>query len=632
MNSKIIILLLYLCLPWVAMAKPDSTSMDERLFSANQSLTLKHYKTVDSLAKLVIADATRLNDKKREAHSWQLLGQVAKAQDQHEDAHRYLQNAKSCWSALKNRHKVGMLCKEIADVWDAFGDYSEQLKMAEQGLRIFEQLQDPIWIGKLTNCIANAHKNMGNNGLAVTYYEQALQQAEGNKDLQLLGMVQYNLGDLYYYLDDLDRAQDLVLQAKLNFEAIRDSYSLAATHNVLGAIAWDEGFQEKARINFVRSAELAAEQGIAPMAFDAYLNLAELALEQGELNAAKSASNQAQLFMGDSESRMDESAMQGLQARLEKAVAERRTHRLTVVVQWLYFILIALGGYVYIYRGLQKQKQAAQDLKMREIEGQKQLELREMAAQKALELKKKEDEMRLAAEKAQMEHMKHVQQLIALSNQQANAIRLKTIKEERKELAGRVHGNISSQLVAARWLINNFKEKLEKQAINTEDLVPIVTGIEATYESSRNVEDLLEHLPLNYAMEIENFLKPLCRNTDGKPRINFSSAGLERGLPAEIGFNVYEIVQMATANTLSHADASEFSCQINLVGDELVLLLEDDGRGFTVQEIKSGSGIRNMVTLVEKMNGEIDIDSGVDRGTHISITIPVNVGKNRSAA
>lgn len=632
MNSKIIILLLYVCLPIVAMAKPDSTGIDQLLFSGNQKLTLKQYELVDSVAQLVVADAKIVQDKKREAQGWHLLGRSAQGQEQYEDAHRYLQRAKNCWNSLNDLHQVGSLCKVIADVWDAVGNYPEQLKIAEHGLRIFEQLQDEAWIGKLTNCVANAHKNMGNNGLAIAHYEQALQSAERSKDLQLLGVVQYNLGDLYYYIDDLEGAQDLILEAKRNFEAIRDSHSLTAVHNLLGAIAWDEGSNEEAKTNFVRSAELAIDQDIDPMAFDAYVNIAELELERGDLKSAKSATNQAELFMGESESRIDEFAMQGLQASLDKALAERRTHRLTVIVQWLYFILIALGGYVYIHLGLQKQKQAEQALELREMESQKRLELKELEAEKARELKRKEDEMRLATEKSQMEHMKHVQQLIAFSNQQANTVRLRTIREERKQLKGRVHGNISSQLVAARWLIDNFKEKLEKQAIDTKDLVPIVTRIEATYESSRNVEDLLKHLPLNYATEIENFLKPLCQNVGGKPKIKFSSSGLERGLPANIGFNVYEIVQMATANTLSHAQAEEFSCQINLVGDELVLLLDDDGVGFTAKEAQSGSGIRNTVALVKEMNGNIEIDSAPERGTHISITIPVNPENNRSAA
>ena len=95
---------------------------------------------------------------------------------------------------------------------------------------------------------------------------------------------------------------------------------------------------------------------------------------------------------------------------------------------------------------------------------------------------------------------------------------------------------------------------------------------------------------------------------------------------------IYRILQEALANATRHADASEHAVRLMVEGDELVLEVRDDGRGFDVAGILESEsdvgvtgghfGLRGMRDRVEIMNGTLEIDSGAD-GTSVEVRFPI---------
>ena len=55
----------------------------------------------------------------------------------------------------------------------------------------------------------------------------------------------------------------------------------------------------------------------------------------------------------------------------------------------------------------------------------------------------------------------------------------------------------------------------------------------------------------------------------------------------------------------------------------LHLYIEDDGKGFDVNELKTGNGLVNMRRRADSMKGSFRIDSAVGRGTKISVDLPL---------
>jgi len=87
---------------------------------------------------------------------------------------------------------------------------------------------------------------------------------------------------------------------------------------------------------------------------------------------------------------------------------------------------------------------------------------------------------------------------------------------------------------------------------------------------------------------------------------------------------IYRIVQEVLNNTLKHASASLININISVQGNNLIVQVKDDGKGFDTTTItqSQGMGWKNIYARVELLNGHINIHSVINAGTTITIQIP----------
>ena len=53
----------------------------------------------------------------------------------------------------------------------------------------------------------------------------------------------------------------------------------------------------------------------------------------------------------------------------------------------------------------------------------------------------------------------------------------------------------------------------------------------------------------------------------------------------------------------------------------ICILVEDDGKGFDMDTIKSGNGMRNINNRAKKINGVIETRSSINEGTSVTLII-----------
>jgi two-component system, NarL family, sensor kinase len=96
-------------------------------------------------------------------------------------------------------------------------------------------------------------------------------------------------------------------------------------------------------------------------------------------------------------------------------------------------------------------------------------------------------------------------------------------------------------------------------------------------------------------------------------------------LEYNIEINLYRIIQELISNILKHAKASEVSIQLLKKETYLNIVVEDNGIGFDVNQVKNkkGMGLKNIESRVNSLGGEFNIDSGKGAGTTITINIPI---------
>ena len=87
--------------------------------------------------------------------------------------------------------------------------------------------------------------------------------------------------------------------------------------------------------------------------------------------------------------------------------------------------------------------------------------------------------------------------------------------------------------------------------------------------------------------------------------------------------NLYRLIQELINNSLKHAEAKEILVQLNKDDEQIVVMVEDDGKGYDHQNVKEGMGSENLRSRINFLKGELSIQSKPGEGTSSLITIPL---------
>jgi signal transduction histidine kinase len=209
-------------------------------------------------------------------------------------------------------------------------------------------------------------------------------------------------------------------------------------------------------------------------------------------------------------------------------------------------------------------------------------------------------------------------------------------EQERRRIARDIHDQVGQQITALRMNIEALRSKatgdtaLLKQAERTERLAE---------ELDQAIDSLaweltpaaLDHLGLPAALVhlisgwSERFGVKAEYETVGVDGLRFRP---------ELESNLYRLAQEALHNVYKHAQASRVSVVLEKCDGRLVLVVEDDGVGFSVishQGLEAGSmGLVSMRERANLVGGELTIDSSPGHGTTLIVRVPLGNNDNRS--
>ena len=99
-----------------------------------------------------------------------------------------------------------------------------------------------------------------------------------------------------------------------------------------------------------------------------------------------------------------------------------------------------------------------------------------------------------------------------------------------------------------------------------------------------------------------------------------------RRLSNELETALYRTTQEALTNATKHGQATRAVVEISEQGEEVKLLVRDNGSGFDPGDPVEGFGLLGMQERVSLLGGELHIDSAPQRGTTVRARIPVQRG------
>jgi signal transduction histidine kinase len=86
---------------------------------------------------------------------------------------------------------------------------------------------------------------------------------------------------------------------------------------------------------------------------------------------------------------------------------------------------------------------------------------------------------------------------------------------------------------------------------------------------------------------------------------------------------VLRLMQEALSNVIKHARARRVRVATRHLGDWVEIHVEDNGRGFDVEQAGRGRGLASLRRRADRLGGILAIDSAPGRGTHLCLRLPV---------
>jgi signal transduction histidine kinase len=89
--------------------------------------------------------------------------------------------------------------------------------------------------------------------------------------------------------------------------------------------------------------------------------------------------------------------------------------------------------------------------------------------------------------------------------------------------------------------------------------------------------------------------------------------------------SLLRIIQEFIQNSIKHSGCKEIKIKLDFKDNDLILQLEDDGKGFDMDMSEhKGIGLDGIRRRIQVLGGKYTLESDKGRGVHMGITIPVN--------
>lgn len=486
------------------------------------------------------------------------------------------------------------------------GDYEPALAAFQDGLRLADAVEDRTQQARVLNEIGTLFRKQGDLDKAQEIFEDALARSrEATSDFQEANSLN-NLGIVYDNRGELERAMELFEESADMKEAMGDLDGLTYNLDNMGITSARMGQFEAAEGYFLRSAELREEQGNYRGYGVIMGNLAELMLMKGDRNAALSYLDTA------------------IESAYATAFHDFRRH--------LYGVRATIYRDIGDFERALSAYEAMTVLKDSLFNEERSRQLQEL--QTRYETEKKEQTIALqAADLAEREaQLQRNYVLIALLLLAVTLLAVlvywRRTREELRLKKAQMRASIASQEAERKRIARDLHDGLGQliSSVRLHAAESAGSTLDEMHSEIRNISfnlmpETLMRQGVTAAVEELGYRL----SAEGFYEVDVSAFDVTR--PAEnVEVGLFRIVQEWLNNVSKYAGATRVDIQFVQHDDELVVMIEDDGRGFNTSKLarSTGHGWMNMTSRVQAMDGILHVDSQEGRpGTTFVIRIPM---------
>lgn len=220
----------------------------------------------------------------------------------------------------------------------------------------------------------------------------------------------------------------------------------------------------------------------------------------------------------------------------------------------------------------------------------------------------------------------------ALTNESYRTTLLETQETERQRISRELHDYTVQNLTSLVHKTELCNKLIEMDPIRCKLELNIMSKTlrEVIEDTRRMIYNLrpMSFDDIGLDITIERALDKL--ETSETKKIHFTVEGETYQIKPVIGITILRIIQEGCSNAIKHADSSLIHVIMKYESDKIIVIIEDDGKGFDVDEVaarhtddNSGFGLSMMKERVYLLGGNINIESNIDCGTKIIVDVPI---------
>lgn len=221
-----------------------------------------------------------------------------------------------------------------------------------------------------------------------------------------------------------------------------------------------------------------------------------------------------------------------------------------------------------------------------------------------------------------------LQKLAQENEQLIQETKITAISEERQRLARDLHDAVSQHLFAISMMAATVSRVAENSPEQTLGLIQEISQ-SATRAQAEMRALLLQLRPITLQNEtLTEALASLASELESRQTIACQVELAQITLPKNIENQLFRIAQEGLSNVLRHAEASQvtISLQMSESNNRVLLTIEDDGKGFVMEEIPQSSlGIRSIKERSTLIGATAQWLSVPGQGTRLEIRVPISL-------
>ncbi len=482
----------------------------------------------------------------------------------------------------------------LASLFTDLRDHKNSIKYAELSMEIFQRESREDLIGNILSNMGSEYKRVRNYQRALDCYNQSLELNRKTKSEDEIAISLHNIGSIYEELGELDKALSYYREALVIKEQIDVASSAVITRIAIGNLLSLTNRPDSALILLKAGNEQAIELGLLDRQRTAAEKLADHYERFGDYKLAASlrkiesalkdsiynedyTSKMNQLFVSfESERTKNELLNEQLKTQLlekDKATAELEAAKKDEQLKLLIgasFLLLLVGGFLF-YRSKQTQKNKLAQIRIEE-------------QQKGL-----------------------------------SAV-IQVQEEERKRIAKDLHDGIVQQL-------GGLKLGLQKvfSGNETKDTEKLIKVLDDSATELRELSHQMMPRSLN-ELGLIPALNDMLENSLGHSEVafQFEHFGIHQRFSEKVEIAIYRIAQELVNNVIKHSQASKVNVQLFKTGKDLLLMIEDNGKGMRSDQQKDGIGLMNISSRLDTINGKVNFEPSSESGTLATVKIPVS--------